>query len=102
MERKTILSAALAVGAAAILMNPDISFAINFTLDSNAFAYPLYDIAVNKILQGPVGYVGGMTAMVIGAISLITGRILAAVPAILGGAALLKAPDLIHGLGLLF
>jgi hypothetical protein len=102
MKHKAILGAALVVGVASILINPDSSFAIEFNVSRNSFAYPLYDIAINKILQGPVGFVGGVTAMVIGAISLITGRILAAVPAVLGGAALLKAPDLIDGLGLLF
>jgi hypothetical protein len=40
--------------------------------------------------------------MVVGAISLIGGRILTAVPCVLGGAALLKADTLIQGLGLLF
>jgi hypothetical protein len=100
-QNKLLLGAALAVGVAAVLMNPDLSFAINPPAQGS-FAYDLYDIAVNKILQGPVGYVGGMAAMVMGAISLITGRVLPAIPAVLGGAALLKADTLIQGIGLLF
>jgi hypothetical protein len=100
-QNKLLLGAALAVGAAAVLMNPDLSFAINPPA-AGSFAYDLYDIAVDKILKGPVGYVGGMAAMVMGAIALITGRVLPAIPAVLGGAALLKADTLIQGIGLLF
>lgn len=69
---------------------------------SGTFAYEVYDLAINKILKGPVGYVGGIGAMVIGAISLISGRMLQAIPAILGGAVMLKADTLITGIGLLF
>jgi len=101
-ETKLLLGAAAVVGAAAVLLgSPDLSFAINEPT-AGTFAYDLYDIAVNKILKGPVGYVGGMAAMVMGAIALITGRVLPAVPAVLGGAALLKADTLIQGIGLLF
>ena len=100
-ESKLLLGAALAVGSAVLFANPDLSFAIS-PPSSGTFAYDLYDLAVNKILKGPIGYVGGIAAMVIGAISLISGRILTAVPCILGGAALLKADTLIQGIGLLF
>jgi hypothetical protein len=101
-ETKLLLGAAVVGVAAAVLLgNPDLSFAISEPT-TGSFAYDLYDIAVNKILKGPVGYVGGMAAMVIGAIALITGRVLPAVPAVLGGAALLKADTLIQGIGLLF
>jgi hypothetical protein len=97
-----LLGAATALGTAAVVLgSPELSFAIT-TPTTGTFAYDLYDIAVNKILKGPVGYVGGVAAMVIGAISLITGRVLMAVPAVLGGAALLKADTLIQGLGLVF
>jgi hypothetical protein len=99
---KLLLGAATVVGAAAVLLgSPDLSFAISEPT-VGTFAYDLYDIAVNKILKGPVGYVGGMAAMVMGAIALITGRVLPAIPAVLGGAALLKADTLIQGIGLLF
>jgi hypothetical protein len=104
MKHKKLLlgtAAVVGAGAVALLGAPDLSFAIDVPT-SGTFAYDLYDIAVNKILKGPVGYVGGMAAMVLGAIALISGRVLPAVPAVLGGAALLKADALIQGLGLLF
>lgn len=67
-----------------------------------AFAYDLYDIAVNKILKGPIGFVSGAAAIVLGAVSAIGGRIMMAIPCILGGAALIKADSITTTLGLLF
>jgi len=32
------------------------------------FGYDIYDIAVNDILQGPIGFVGGLATIVIGAV----------------------------------
>lgn len=69
---------------------------------SGSFAYDVYDIAVNKILKGPIGFVGGAAAIVLGAVNAIGGRIFTAVPCILGGAALLKADTITESLGLLF
>ena len=91
----------LFVGIAMVLMDAANAFAINAP-SSGSFAYDLYDIAVEKILKGPIGYVGGMAAMALGAVALIGGRVFAAVPAVLGGAALLKADTLIQGIGLIF
>jgi hypothetical protein len=68
---------------------------------SGDFAYDLYDIGVNKIVKGPIGFVGGVVAMVAGAIAAIQARIMLALPAILGGAALLKADSIVSSLGAL-
>ena len=66
---------------------------------TGSFAYDIYDIGVNSILKGPIGFIGGVGAIVFGAIEAIRGRILEAVPAILGGAALLKADSIVQTLG---
>ena len=66
---------------------------------AGSFAYDVYDIGVNSILKGPIGFIGGVGAIVFGAIEAIRGRILEAVPAILGGAALLKADSIVQTLG---
>lgn len=68
---------------------------------AGSFAYDVYDIGVNKILQGPVGFVGGVAAIVIGAISAIRAQIMLAIPAILGGAVLLKADTITTSLGMI-
>ena len=66
---------------------------------TGSFAYDIYDIGVNSILKGPIGFIGEVGAIVFGAIEAIRGRILEAVPAILGGAALLKADSIVQTLG---
>ena len=55
-----------------------------------SFAYDVFDIGVNKILKGPIGFVGGVSAMSFGAWSSVTGKIGQAIPAIIGGAVLMK------------
>lgn len=67
-----------------------------------SFAYDAYDIAVNKVLKGPLGFVAGVGAMAFGAVSLLLGRFMPAVTGILGGALLLKADALTRSLGLTF
>ena len=66
------------------------------------FAYTIYDIGVNKILKGPIGFVGGVAAMVLGAMMAIQQKIPMAIPCILGGAVLLGADTLVTSLGMTF
>ena len=66
------------------------------------FAYDVYDIAVNSILKGPIGFVCGVAAIALGAISAIKADIMTAVPAVLGGAAVLKADAIVESLGAIF
>ncbi len=66
---------------------------------SGTFAYDVYDVAVLKMLQGPIGFVGGVAAMIIGAVLAIQGKIMGAIPSICGGAVLLKADALVTSLG---
>ena len=66
---------------------------------AGSFAYDIYDVGVVKILQGPIGFVAGVAAVVLGAISAIIGRIMLAIPAILGGAALITAPTIVTSMG---
>lgn len=69
---------------------------------SGTFAYDVYDIAVNDILKGPIGFVCGVAAIALGAVNAIKGQVFGAVPAILGGAALLKADSIVGSLNLIF
>ena len=66
------------------------------------FAYDIYDVAVNKVLLGPIGVVGGVAAVVMGAASAIQQRIMLAIPSVLGGVMLLKANDIVTSLGMTF
>lgn len=66
---------------------------------AGSFAYDVYDIGVNKILKGPIGFVAGVVAIVMGAAAAIMGEIMYAIPAILGGGILLKADAVVTSLG---
>lgn len=68
---------------------------------AGSFAYDIYDIGVNKVLKGPIGFVGGVTAVAVGAVATIQARLSMALPALLGGAVLLKADTIVESLGLM-
>ncbi len=69
---------------------------------AGSFAYDIYDVAVNSVLKGPIGFVAGIAAIVLGAINAIMGKIMMAFPAILGGAALIKADTIVTSMGQIF
>jgi hypothetical protein len=69
---------------------------------AGSFAYTVYDVAVTQILQGAIGFVAGVGAMVMGAVLAIQQKVMAAIPAILGGAILLNADTLVTTLGMTF
>jgi hypothetical protein len=66
---------------------------------AGSFAFDLYDIAVNQILLGPIGFVAGVAAMVFAAILAIRQMILPAAGVILGGAFLLSADTVVQTIG---
>ena len=68
---------------------------------AGALAYDLYDVGVNKLLKGPVGFIGGMLGIVVAATHLSKNWIPASL-GILGSTALLKADSITTSLGLLF
>ena len=89
---------ALIAGAVA-LTTASAAFAI--TAPTSGFAYDVYDIAVNSVLKGAIGFVCGLMAIAFGALMAIRAQIMPAIPAILGGAALLKADTIVTSLGAL-
>ncbi len=97
-QNKEALFFFLAVQAIILFGRFGEAFAIT-TPATGSFAYDIYDIGVNSILKGPIGFVAGVGAIIFGAIEAIRGQVLGAVPAILGGAALLKADDIVQTLG---
>ena len=66
---------------------------------AGSFAYDLYDIGVNQILLGPIGFVGGVACMVFAAIMAIRQMLLPAAGVVLGGAFLLKADAVVQTVG---
>ncbi|MGB3209292.1 MAG: hypothetical protein WBB19_01160 [Desulforhopalus sp.] len=66
---------------------------------AGSFAYDLYDIGVNQILLGPIGFVAGVACMVFAAILAIRQMILPAAGVVMGGAFLLKADAVVQTVG---
>ena len=85
----------------AVLLGAKIATAFNAPA-AGSFAYTVYDVAINHMLNGPIGFVGGVAAMALGAIMAIQQRITLAIPCILGGAALLNAESMVTTLGMTF
>ncbi len=67
---------------------------------AGTFAYDLYDVAVNDMIKGAPGFVGGMITVIVSAIN-ITKNWLLAGGGILGGTALIKADSITTSLGAL-
>ena len=66
---------------------------------TGTFAYDLYDVAVNDMLKGPVGFVGGLAAIVLSAVQ-ITKRWMLGAGGVLGGTAMIKADSITTSLGM--
>ncbi|MGB9811628.1 MAG: hypothetical protein ACPLSN_08000 [Dictyoglomus turgidum] len=85
----------------AVLFVPVVALAISAP-SSGSFAYDVYDVTINKMLKGPVGFVAGAAGIVIGVAQLFGGRVLSGVMPILGGALLIKADSIVETLGITF
>lgn len=66
---------------------------------AGTFAYDLYDIGVNQLLLGPIGFVAGVAFMAIAAVLAIRQMIVPAAGVVLGGAFLLKANTVVQSIG---
>ncbi len=66
---------------------------------AGTFMYDVYDIMVNNILKGPVGFTAGVAAILFAAIMLVQARFMLALPAVIGGAIMLKADSIVTSLG---
>jgi hypothetical protein len=100
-KKITLIALLVVLGVWASMNFPSVVYA--FTAPAQgSFAYDVYDIAVKKIAQGPVGFVAGVAGIVLGVMQLFAGRVLGAIPGVLGGALILKSEDIVTSLGLLF
>jgi len=65
---------------------------------AGSFAFDLYDVAVNQILTGAPGFVGGVLIMVIAGLNLTRNWVIA-VAGLLGGTILINADTLVTSMG---
>lgn len=68
---------------------------------TGSFAYDVYDIGINNIMGGPIGFVLGAGCMGLGGFAAVKQNIPMAIGAVLGGAAILKCDSLVTSLGML-
>ena len=89
----------VAIAVAIVAMYAGMAHAVTAPASTTVFAYDVYAIGVDGVLKGPIGFVGGVAAIVFGAVTAIRGAILQALPALLGGGVLLKADNIVTTLG---
>ena len=95
-RKKTIASLAVFGAACVLTANQADAFA---TPATGTFAYDIFDIGVNQILKGPIGFAAGVGSMVAAAVMAIRQMLLPAAATVLGGAFLLKADSVVTSLG---
>lgn len=67
---------------------------------AGSFGYDVYDIVVNQILGGPIGFIGGVFLLVWGASKVMTSWVIT-VLCVISGTILIRAEDLVVTLGAL-
>jgi hypothetical protein len=68
---------------------------------TGSFAFDVYDLAVTKILKGPIGFVSGLSAIVFGAFLAIQSKILPCLLCLLAGGIIIKADTITVSLGMM-
>lgn len=68
---------------------------------AGSFAYDVYDLAVAQILQGPIGFVAGVAAIIFGSFLAIQSKILPCLLCMLAGGMIIKADAITASLGML-
>ncbi len=99
-KHKKEIVALAAFGAACILASPRVAHALAAPAPGT-FAFDIYDVGVNQILKGPIGFAAGVGSMVAAAVMAIRQMLLPAAATVLGGAFLLKADSVVTSLGAL-
>ena len=97
-RQKATKVAIIAVLVAATLVMAGNALALTAP-STGTFAYDLYDIGVNQILKGPIGFIAGVACMVLAAVLAVRQMLLPAVSCVLGGAFLLKADSVVQTIG---
>lgn len=88
----------IALGGLLILASVDAS-AWNVPTAGDTF-FDVYDIVVNDLLQGPVGFTAAVSAIVVGVVSLMKANYAVAVPSIVAGGLLSNVEGITTTLGI--
>jgi len=90
----------IGLGAAACVLTASVAFAFTAPAAGD-FVYDVYDIGVNKLAKGPVGFIGGLGLIVWGLYGGLMGKtgLGGSVMSILGGGVIAKADTVTETLG---
>ena len=96
---------AFTASSAGILLMPEMAMAITAPVAPATGAvaplgYEVYDVAVNDLLKGPIGFVVGLGTIIFGALQ-ITKSWPIALMSVLGGTVIIKADAVVTSLGAL-
>jgi hypothetical protein len=93
--RQQRTAVALAIVASMLLSSVASAFTAPATGD---FGYDVYDIVVNQILNGPIGFIGGVALIVFGATQIMKNWF-STILCIIAGTVLIRAESLVVTLG---
>lgn len=91
----------MVLAVCAVVMVPDSQLLAMTAPSADSFMYDIYDIGVNKILKGAVGFVLGAAAMGWGGGMLMQAKLVPGIAAFTGGGVMIKADSLVTSLGAL-
>ncbi|OGR04882.1 MAG: hypothetical protein A2511_16050 [Deltaproteobacteria bacterium RIFOXYD12_FULL_50_9] len=98
--KQSTIFTGLVLAAALLAVNPGSVHAVTAPV-AGTFAFDLYDIAVNDLVKGPVGFIGGVFGMIAAAVLLMRQQLLPAGATVLGSGLLLKADSVVASMGAL-
>ncbi|MDO3380358.1 hypothetical protein [Geoalkalibacter halelectricus] len=98
---KAKVSVGFLMALAILLVASGQAFGFTGGLDPTDFFYTGYDLVVNRILNGPIGFIAGVAVIVWGATMIPRGQYLPAVGTLLAGGAILKADDIVNTMGMI-
>ena len=96
---KSKLGIAAIVSCLAVVLFPGMAAAIPVPA-AGSFAFDVYDVVVVQVLQGPIGFVGGLATIVIGAAQLTKSWVMA-ILGIVAGTVIIRADTITTSLGMM-
>ena len=97
--QKKVLTLGLVAAATAVTLTSSVDTMGITAPASGDFLYDVYDIAVNKILKGAIGFVAGVGIVAYGVFMALRNALLPALLAFIGGGIIIKADAIVTSLG---
>lgn len=99
IDTRRMMTLGATIGIAGALALSGVAQAITAPV-AGSFAFDIYDVGVNDILKGPIGFVGGMLGIIFGATQIVKSWMVG-ILCILAGTIAIKADSITASLGML-